>query len=189
MATGERPPLRLIRGGRAPVRVGRTRVTVGTGDGGAGCDAVVREEDTWLILSAAPEVTPPAEPLTRIMTELLTAQPHPPGTVLVREGHPLVLLAVVHDFDEEPCCRLDWVRTALTRVLDVCRERRIGSVSLPLLGVTHGRLTPQEALTAIVSTLREWGETCPRDVTLSVPGDEDAVRRLLESAAATPEED
>jgi hypothetical protein len=163
-------------------------VTVGTEVDATACDAVVREEDTWLILSAPPEVTPPAEPLMGIMTELLDAQPHPPGTVLVREGHPLLLLAVVHDFDAEPCCRAEWVSAALTQVLRVCRERRIRSLCVPLLGVAHGRLTPQEAITAIVRTLRERGEAYPRTLTVCVaPEIENAVRRLIDSESA-PEE-
>lgn len=181
-----KPALRLIRGGKDRPLIGSTRLTVVATPDPVAVDALVREEDTWLILSAKPAVTPPAEPLLRIMTELMAAQPHPPGTVLVREGRPLTLLAVVHDFDAEPCCRPEWVEAALAWILRLCREREIDAISMPLFGVAHGRLTAEAGVGLIARALAQWRERHPHTIYLCVPAEaKDTVRRLLEDTAET----
>jgi hypothetical protein len=103
-------------------------------------EAIVLEEDTWLVLSAEPEVKPPAQGMVRIMTELLKAEPKIPGSVLVEGGEPLRILAVVYDLAEEPLCRPEWVGEALQGVLAVAEEKGVATLALPLLGVRHGRL-------------------------------------------------
>lgn len=132
------PALRLVRGGRGEIRLGPLLVTVSPPD--ARVEAIVLEEDTWLVLSAEPEVKPPAESMVRIMTDLLKAEPMAPGSVLAEDGEPLRILAVVYDLAEEPLCRPEWVAEALQGVLRVAEEKGIATLALPLLGVRHGRL-------------------------------------------------
>ena len=57
-------------------------------------DARVEEEDTYLVLSAAAVLSEPSAHPLRVLHEAHSAQPHPPGAVLVRAGVPLRLLAV-----------------------------------------------------------------------------------------------
>ncbi|HEY6838020.1 MAG TPA: hypothetical protein VI389_04680 [Geobacteraceae bacterium] len=169
MSDRERPPLRLIRCSRSPAIIGTVRVGIASPDDVAPVDAVVLEEDTWLILSADPEVTISHEHPVRLMTRLLEAQPLPTGTVFVRQGVPLTLVAVVHDFGAEPCCRPEWVAAALTEILRICRERKLHSLQLPLLGVRHGRLTTATVLPLLVRALSDEAQGGPKLVRLIVP--------------------
>ena len=188
MSEHRRPKLRLVRGGKGGAASGAVRVTLAPPDEAPPVDAVVLEEDTWLILAAGPEVTGPADHPVRLLTELHEAEPLAPGTVLVREGRPLTLLAVVHDLGAEPCCQTEWIEAALARILLVCRERHLRSLLLPLFGVRHGKLAPEAALSLVTRALREGASGQLTSVALHVPpGCEAEVGRLL--AAGSGAED
>ena len=138
-----RPPLRLIRGGsRRKIRRGALRLVAAPAPPFA-VEAVVEEEDTYLVLSAPPEVRDEPEHPIRLMTELLEARGEEPGSVVVRPGPPLRLLAVVHDLSAEPTWREEWVASALNNVFRVARRRRLRSLALPFLARRHGKLEPE----------------------------------------------
>jgi hypothetical protein len=140
MTETNRPRLRLIRGGRGELSLGPLLVTVAPAAAAPfQVAATVLEEDTWFILSAEPEVRPPAESTLRIMTDLLQAEPQTPGSVLVGQEEPLQLLAVVYDFAAEQLCRPEWVEAALRGIFAVAEEQKLAVLALPLLGVRHGR--------------------------------------------------
>jgi hypothetical protein len=103
-------------------------------------DAIVCEEDTWLIMSAEPkEIGAPEHPI-RLMTALMTAKPEPVGSVLVKGGTPLKFLAVVHDVDQDPTWNEDWIAEALINVFQEAERRKLRAIGLPLLGTRHGKL-------------------------------------------------
>ncbi|HLO25075.1 MAG TPA: hypothetical protein VK187_03110 [Geobacteraceae bacterium] len=186
MSGQKHPSLRLVRGGKGDGRPCPVRIRVTPPDEGPAVDAVVLEEDTWLILSTGPEVTAPADHAVRLLTELHEAEPLAPGTVLVREEHPLKLLAVVHDFGADPCCRPEWIEAALAGILRICRERQLRSLLLPLLGVRHGRVRPEDVVPLIARTIRSDGAAQLATVHLQVPaGNRATVEQLL---SALPEE-
>lgn len=116
-------------------------------------DAVVLEEDRWLVLSAPPEVPPSSEHPLRLFTALVEAEPAALGAVVVRPGRPTRLLAVVHDLDREPSCTLDDVRTALEAVVRVCAERGLHRLALPVLGTAHARLERDAVLGVMAGVL------------------------------------
>lgn len=112
------PRLRLIPGGRS------SRLVIGSVDIVVApenkppfkTDARAYEEDTFLVLSAPVDFTEPPVSLTRLLTELRKIKPEKPGSVLVRGKSPLQLLAVVHDLNQEPSWRENWVAKALEAV-------------------------------------------------------------------------
>jgi hypothetical protein len=105
-------------------------------------DAIVYEEDTWLIMSAEPKrIEAPEHPI-RLMTALMEARPEPVGSVLVKDGNPLRFLAIVHDVDQDPTWNEDWIVEALGNVLQEAERRKLGAIGLPLLGTRHGKLPP-----------------------------------------------
>ncbi|UCC48909.1 MAG: hypothetical protein JSV41_01680 [Gemmatimonadota bacterium] len=106
-------------------------------------DAVVVEEDTYLVLGAEPVAKETHEPPERTLEEAEAREPQIPGTVVVKEETPLRFLAVVHDLDEEPSWREEWVARALVAALQEAEARRIRSLSLPMLGTLHGSLETQ----------------------------------------------
>jgi hypothetical protein len=114
-------------------------------------DALTLEEDTYTVLSADPEYREPRDHPVRIWTELHDAEPVPPGSVLVREGTPQRLLAVVHDVSEDPTWREEWVASALEEVARLVVRLGVKRLGLQPLGAVHGRL----GLDRFVSLLRK----------------------------------
>jgi hypothetical protein len=155
MSEKKRPRLRVVKGGKEGRGAGSVRIEVATPETALSVDAVVLEEDTWLILSAAPEVVAPREHPIRLFTQLYEAEPCLPGAVLVRDEQPLTLLAVVHDFGADPCCQLEWIAAVLGEILRICRERRVVSILLPLFGVRHGAMKRSEIVPLIIGVLRK----------------------------------
>ncbi len=103
-------------------------------------DAMTYEEDTFLIMSADPEEVPPDIHPIRLIAELESFEPKKIGSVIVKTGMPLKLLAVVHDVNKEPTCRGKYVEKALHAVFREVERRGIQSLGMPLLATRHGRL-------------------------------------------------
>ena len=147
--------LRVIQGGKDPAaRFGPVLVVVAPPDRPPfPVEALVLEEDTFLVLSAEPIVVDPPEEPMRLMTRLIETRPEIPGTVLVRERNPVRMLAVVHDVNREPSWREDWVARALEAALETAEQRGMRSVGLEMLGCMHGRLDPARFASLLKSVL------------------------------------
>ncbi len=103
-------------------------------------DAVVAEEDTFLVLSAEARVRKPEGSLLEIMTNVIETRPKTPGTVLLRGRTPIHLLAIIHDLNQDPSWREEWIQSALNRIFQISEQRKLQSIALPLLGTHHGTL-------------------------------------------------
>ncbi|MDZ7829691.1 MAG: hypothetical protein U5K33_09475 [Halofilum sp. (in: g-proteobacteria)] len=130
------------------------------------CDphAVVREEDVQLILTAAANPSPPTQSLDELERAALNAPSRSPGSVVVRPGRPMILLAVIHDLDREPSWREDWILAATVAALRAARWRGLMHLSMPLLGTVHGRLDPWRAAELLAEALVH--DSLPRPETL-----------------------
>jgi hypothetical protein len=84
-------------------------------------EAVVFEEDTFLVLSTDWKKIESEDHPVVILTEAFGMEPEKPGTVVVYEGSPFRFLAVVHNLDQDPSWREEWVRKALENIF---RENR-----------------------------------------------------------------
>ena len=144
--------------------------------------AVVAEEDTYLVLSAGAEITGPDPARLRVFHEAYTAEPMEPGSVVVRTGTPLRLLAVVHDLSAVPTWREEWVDAALAAVMRETGRRRLRSLALPLLGRVHGDQSPEAFVRALWDALERAGPRSLERLWLVTPeGDLEEVRALLAS--------
>lgn len=141
-------------------------------------DAKVFEEDTYLALSADPEFRPSKEHPVRVLSEAYAVQPEHPGTVVVKSGRPLRLLAIVHKLDEEPTWREEWVASALEAVFVQAEKKGLRAVSLPILGTVHGKMEVERSLELLADSLhhirhvpldRIWlmpGYCAPQDISI-----------------------
>ncbi|NIR29132.1 MAG: hypothetical protein GWN84_07420 [Gammaproteobacteria bacterium] len=137
-----RPKLTPIPGTRErAVTIGLVRVGLAVERTPRSTDAVVHEEDTWRVLSSDTRtVRDPGESLSRVMIRALNARRLDPGSVLVGAHRPVRLLAVVYDFDQNPCWQERWIARALEGILHKADILGLRSLTLPLLGTTHGAL-------------------------------------------------
>jgi len=154
--------LRLIAGGHPEISIGAVKVVAAPESASPfEADAVAFEEDTFLVLSADTTVRDPGEPLMKILTDAHAAEPELPGSVVVREGRPLRILAVVHDLGLDPTWREAWVASALGEMLIECEARGLVTIAVPPLGARHGTLRLERFATLLGDALRS---TVPESV-------------------------
>jgi hypothetical protein len=132
-------------------------------------DAVVVEEDTFLVLSADPEVRNPHKHFVQIMTNVINTRPEKPGNVLVKGKHPLLLLAIVHDLNQEPSWREKWIESALNEIFRVIESQGLKSIALPLLGTLHGSLEKQRFIVLLWHALNRISAHHLKRIWLVVP--------------------
>ena len=96
----------------------------------------------------------PGHPV-RVMTRVWEAQPEEPGTVLVKQGSPVRLHAVVHDLDADPSWKEMWVRAALSGIFEEAARHRLRSLKLPLLATKHGSLPANRFMVLLREALME----------------------------------
>lgn len=118
-------------------------------------DALAKEEDTFLVLSADKQIREPTQPLMRIMTRLIETPPKVPGTVVLRNEQPLKILAIIHDFNQEPSCREEWIAQALDGLFYKSESLGFRSLGLPLLGTIHGALDKERSIKLIAEALKK----------------------------------
>ncbi len=153
-----RASFQLIRGGRAGSEdQGAIQVVMASPEQQPfSVEAVIHEEDTYLVLSSEPrpEQTRPEHPI-RMMTALLEVEPKPLGSIVVRPGLPLKILAVVHDLQREPSWKEEWVIAALAGALEEVERRELRSVALEMLGAVHGKLERPRFLQLLRRSLQQ----------------------------------
>ena len=182
--TDKRPRLRLIRGGYPhEVSLGSVRIVATPKDRPPfPVDAVAFEEDTFLIMTADPEVRDPNEPLVRLMTRVIETPPEKPGSVLVKGKRPLHLLAIVHDLNQEPSWKEEWIVSALDGIFREAESRRLKSIALPFLGTLHGSLEKERFVVLLKCALERMSAKYLKRLWLVVPaGTSSKILEILES--------
>jgi len=152
----KKPKLRVIQGGRREILLGSVQIVASPEHRPPfAVDAVAAEEDTYLVLSADPEVRDPKIYPIRLMTRVIEARPETPGSVLVQGRHPIRFLAIVHDLNQEPTWKEEWIESALLEIIREAEGRRLGSIALPLLGTLHGSLKKERFIVLLRRALEQ----------------------------------
>ncbi|NVM25068.1 MAG: hypothetical protein HWN70_04000 [Desulfobacterales bacterium] len=173
--------MRLIRGGYPrEISLGSVDIVAAPEDSPPfTVDGVAFEEDTFLVLSADRRVRDPREPLVRLMTRVIETRPETPGTVLVKGKRPLRLLAIVHDLNQDPSWREEWIVSALDGIFREAESRRLQSIALPFLGTSHGSLEKERFIELLRSALERMSPNHLKRLWLVVPAG--ASSRILET--------
>jgi len=168
---GDGAELRLIQGGqRSETSVGPVRI-VATPEGTApfSVDAVAFEEDTFLVMSADLAVRDPGEHPMKLMTRVIGTQPETPGNVVVKGRAPFRFLAIVHDLNEEPSWREEWIARALDKIFREAERRKLKSIAMPMLGTKHGSFQKPRFVKLMRRTLEGLSPRYLRRLWLVVP--------------------
>ena len=134
-------------------------------------EALVAEEDTFLVLSADPVVKEPSESLEVMIEQANEIRPEVLGSVLVRRrrNSPLEFLAIVHDLNLEPSWKEEWISSALNGVFREAAVRKVRSIALPLLGTSHGSIKAEPAARLLGNALRRGSPVGLQRIWLIVP--------------------
>jgi hypothetical protein len=108
--------------------------------------ARVIEADRHGVLTAPVAPRMPCAGLDELAAAAVSERGRAPGSVVVRPGRPLQLLAVVHDLDRDPAWSEDWIEQAWRGVFLEAGTRGLTTLAVPLLGTVHGRLPRERAL-------------------------------------------
>lgn len=103
-------------------------------------DAVVEEQDTSLLLGHSPVIRESVESFSSLLERMQEQRDEVPGNVIIKNSIPRRLIAIVYDIDHTPICLEDWVEQALTTILQHCKQYRLQSVAMPVLGTSYGEL-------------------------------------------------
>jgi hypothetical protein len=182
--TDKGPRLQLIRGGYPyEISLGSLEVVAAPKDRPPfPVDAVAFEEDTFLVLSAERQVRDPKEHQVRLMTRVIETRPKTPGCVLVKGTAPLRLLAIIHDLDQDPSWREEWIATALEGILREAENRKLRSIALPFLGTLHGSLAKERFVVLLRCALKRISARYLKRLWLVVPpGTSHKILKILES--------
>lgn len=145
-------------------------------------DALALEEDTFLIMSAARQVIEPQEHPIRIMTEAINFKPAPVGKVLIRGQKPLHFLAIIHDLNQRPSWKEEWISGALGEIFRLAEQRQLHRIALQPLGTIYGQLTIERFAVLLSAVLKSISFDFLRHVWLQVPiGVNQTLIRKLES--------
>ena len=164
---------RLIQGAPgAEISIGSVRIAAAPQDQPPfPVEAIVFEEDTYLVLSADwGEIESDDHPMA-IMIEAFETEPQSLGSVVVLEGFPLRFLAVVNDLDGEPSWREAWIEKALEEVFREAERRKLQRIALPFLGTKHGSLEKERFLVLFREFLKRRPSAGPLRIWLILPGD------------------
>ena len=136
--------------------------------------AIAVEEDTSLVLSADIEVRDPRQHPIRLMTELYNDPQRLPGSIVVKNTCPTYLLAIVHDFDQQPSWQAAWIVSCLENIFEICAQRQISALGLEPLGTKHGRLGENTFLQLLRKSMQSTEPNSLRRLWLITP---DCVRQ------------
>jgi hypothetical protein len=132
-------------------------------------DAFVFEEDTFLVMSADTTVREPKESMVHIMSNLMKTKPAVPGSILVRGQKPFSILAIVHDFNEEPSLKEEWVTSALDAIFRKSEDLQLHSIAIPMLGVHYGFLKAERFIKLLGQALKRISPQHLKRLWLIVP--------------------
>lgn len=175
------PTLRLIRGDLdRVVKIGNTRIQVSPQERPPfAVNAVAVEQDTALVLDEEPLLYAPSQSINEINTELEHFSEPLPGSVLVKRGSPKRLFAIIHDLEQDPTLKQEWVIKALHNMLRLAERQPLHAIALPLLGTRYGQLEQHRFVEMLCLTLKQSPPTLPLRLWLVAPRQD--VHALLES--------
>lgn len=103
-------------------------------------EAVVVPQDVHLIMGEVDPIVDTMETAEEVLAASTEYRPHRPGSLVVappREGSPLVLQAIVYDFDRSPPAREEHVFEALVTAFEIAKSRGFSCLAVRPLGTAH----------------------------------------------------
>ncbi len=130
------------------------------------CDALIIEQDTFMLLQTDPVLEEPQSSSRTLAHEIEKQEPLTPGVVLTTGKKPIQLTAIVYDIDHDPLCKEEWIETALTNVFTEIKKRNLRSLCMPMLGIKHGNIFPHRFLEILQSVRSTTSNTGLKRITI-----------------------
>lgn len=131
--------------------------------------AIVVEQDTAMVLDEEPIIYTPTDSLQRLREEVERFREPRPGSVVTQRGRPRKLYAIVHDLEQTPTWREEWIIHALDALLHETERLRLKDLAMPLLGTRFGTLSPQRFIELLCHSLYRLPPSYPLKLWLIAP--------------------
>lgn len=168
-----RPPpnLRLIRGDLdRVVKIGNTRIQVSPQDRPPfAVNALAVEQDTAMVLGEESMVFAPDQSLNEVHSGQDQLSEPLPGSVLVKRGTPKRLYAIIHDLEQDPTIRQEWVVKALHNMMRLAERQPLHAIAMPLLGTRYGQLEQRRFIELLCYILTKYPPSSPLKLWLVAP--------------------
>lgn len=134
----------------------------------SGTEAVVVPQDVNLIMGEVDSIVDTAETTEEVLAGCTDTRPRRPGSLVVappREGVPLLLQAVVYDFDRSPPTREEHIFESLMAAFEEAKSRGLSRLAVRPLGTAYAGVEPAcflRLLTQICYSSAELGTSVRR---------------------------
>jgi hypothetical protein len=171
MATTQPSFLHLISGDLSRVvRIGQVSIQIGPEQRPPfPASAIVVEQDTALLLDEESSITEPLDSLQRLREEVERFREPKLGSVVTRRGRPRRLYAIIHDLEQDPTWREEWIAAVLKTLFTEAERLHLADFAMPLLGTRFGKLTSQRFIELLCDTLHRSPPTQPLKLWLIAP--------------------
>jgi hypothetical protein len=147
----------------------------------AATEAVVVPQDVNLIMGDVEPIEDTSETTQDVLARGVEARPRRAGTLVVGgapQGAPLLMQAIVYDFEHSPPACEDHVFEALVRALEEAKTRGLSRIAVRPLGTAHAGIEPAEFLRLLAQACYSCAElgTTLRKVHLLLPSPEELAR-------------
>lgn len=136
--------------------------------------AVVEEQDTSLILKADDVIYEPVDktPLWFDANKSELSETKTPGDVIIKSFNPMRFLAIVHDLEQTPTIREEWIESTIEKVLQNANTKGLKAISLPVLGAQYGDFKLNQFITILAHKINKNMDNKLERIWLVVPGKE-----------------
>jgi len=118
--------------------------------------AIVEEQDTYLLLSEQATLSDPGKPAWYLANTMEREEKiYQPGSVIMKPQQPNRLLAIVHDIELDPTCKPEYVERAWKNIFELIAVEEFSSIAIPLLGTVHGKLDFNDAMQLLRKSLHQ----------------------------------
>jgi len=142
-------------------------------------DAIVVEQDSWLVLGEQSALHEDERPAWVQANQLDDSPRYNPGSVIAKPDKPHRLLAIVYDLERQPICQPVWIEMALISILQYCHAHHLAHLQLPLLGCRRGGIELEQFIVLLESALTQHRGKDPAAILIALP-DESMRRSLLQ---------
>ena len=116
--------------------------------------AIVEEQDIALVLSMPSKLSVTDDkPCWYLANKLESQDTLQPGSVIIRDGKTIKIMAIIHDLDQDPTYKPEWISKALDNIFSISNSYGIRTMQLPILGAQYGRFKLGEFLLLLVNKI------------------------------------
>lgn len=127
-------------------------------------DAVVEEQDTYLLLGKSPVILETIESFPDLVKKMKQRIRKIPGSVIVKQSRPKRLIAIIFDVEHTPISEVSWIKEAIQNILKQCEYYKLKTLAMPLLGTSYGKLKEDTIIQLLQDLLIQIRHHYPKNI-------------------------